>query len=261
MESLQPKPTDHHGRGCGDEMSQRSAGAAPVVFLVAAMLTAAALSLAAAQSELGTENYIVLRVNDRVVTLYDYQQALSARIGQVRTAVGVTDQQKQEWIEDAGRHVMKVLFEDLLLKSRADQLAIVIDASDVDEQLKATRERFGFENDAQFRQALTEQGMREEDFRAQLRTRMRSNAVLQREVALRVDLADEDLRRFYRDNEERFRVPERARFEEVVVLEGGVPAGRMAPLAALARTRLVSGKVATKVAEGLGEGVTAVDVG
>ena len=122
-------------------------------------------------------------------------------------------------------------------------------------------ERAGIENEEQFRDALAQQGMREQDFRNQMRKQLRSNIVRGREVAPRVDLADEDLRRFYRDNQERFAIPERARFEEVVILEGVVPADRMAPLASLARTRLTSGEAAAEVVEGLGEGATSVDVG
>ena len=156
---------------------------------------------------------------------------------------------------------MKAMFEEQLILSRADQLAVVIDESDVEQQIRATWERFGIENEEQFRDALAQSGMREEDFRQRTRVELRANVVRGREVAPRVDLADEDLRRFYRDNQERFAIPERARFEEVVILEGVVPADRMAPLASLARTRLTSGEAATEVAEGLGEGATAVDVG
>jgi len=122
-------------------------------------------------------------------------------------------------------------------------------------------DRAGIENEEQFQDALAQQGMREQDFRDQMRKQLRSNIVRGREVAPRVDLADEDLRGFYRDNEERFAISERARLEEVVILEGVVPADRMAPLASLARTRLMSGEAAADVAEGLGEGATAVDVG
>lgn len=228
--------------------------------VVVTLLAMAALPVAG-QSSPGSENRVVLRVNDRIATLYDYQRAVNGQIDQIRVAVGLTDRERQELVTDAGRLVMKTLFEELLLMSRADQLAVVIDESEVDEQVRATREQFRLESDEQFRQALAQQGMREEDFREQIRKRLRSNIVRGREVAPRVVLEDEDLRRFYRDNQERFRVPERARFEEVVVLEATVPADRMAPLAALARTRLMSGSTAAEVAEGLGEGVTDVDVG
>ncbi len=254
-------------------MIQRSPGPAPGTSWFAgrriagslagalAMLLAMAAFPVAGQSSPGAENRVVLRVNDRVATLYDYQRAVSEEVGPIRTAPGLTEPERQERIADAGRFVMKRLFEELLLMSRADQLAIVIDDSDVEEQITATRERFGIESDEQFRQVLAQQGMREEDFRERTHTQLRSNVVRGREVAPRVVVEDEDLRRFYRENEERFRIPERARFEEVVVLEAVVPADRRAPLAALARTRLMAGGTAAEVAEGLGEGVTAVDVG
>ncbi|MXX74172.1 MAG: hypothetical protein F4210_17125 [Holophagales bacterium] len=227
-----------------------------------ATLVAALVALpAAAQSEPGAENRVVLRVNDRIVTLYEYQRAVAVQIRDIRNAPGLTDLRRQELLGEVGRMIMKALFEEQLILSRADQLAVAVDESDVEEQIRAMWERAGIENEEQFQDALAQQGMREQDFRDQMRKQLRSNIVRGREVAPRIDLADEDLRRFYRDNQERFAISERGRFEEVVILEGVVPADRMAPLASLARTRLVAGEAATDVAEGLGEGSTAVDVG
>ncbi|MYH25399.1 MAG: hypothetical protein F4156_09240 [Holophagales bacterium] len=227
-----------------------------------ATLVAALVALpVAGQSEPGGENRVVLRVNDRIVTFYDYQRALAEQIRLIRNAPGLTEPQRQDQLGEVGRLVMKRQFEEQLILSRADQLAVVIDESDVEQQIRATWERFGIENEEQFRDALAQSGMREEDFRERTRVELRANIVRGREVAPRIDLADEDLRRFYRDNQERFAISERARFEEVVILEGVVPADRMAPLASLARTRLTSGEAATDVAEGLGEGATPVDVG
>ncbi|MDE2692229.1 MAG: SurA N-terminal domain-containing protein [Acidobacteriota bacterium] len=228
---------------------------------VATLVTALGAMPAAGQSEPGRENRVVLRVNDRIVTLYEYQRALAVQIRDIRNAPGLTDPRRQELLGEAGRMIMKALFEEQLILSRADQLAVVVDESDVEEQIRGMWERAGIETEEQFQDALAQQGMREEDFRDQMRKQLRTNIVRGREVAPRVDLADEDLRRFYRDNEERFAIPERARFEEVVILEGVVPADRMAPLASLAGTRLTAGTEATEVVEGLGEGATAVDVG
>lgn len=240
----------------------RRRGGADLRLTVLAALVAALVALpVAGQSEPGAENRVVLRVNDRIVTLYEYERALAEQIRQIRNAPGLTDLQRQERMGEVGRYIMKTMFEEQLILSRADQLAVVIDESDVEQQIRATWERFGIENEEQFRDALAQSGMREEDFRERTRVELRSNIVRGREVAPRIDLADEDLRRFYRDNQERFAIPERARFEEVVILEGVVPADRMAPLASLARTRLVAGEAAAEVAEGLGEGATAVDVG
>lgn len=236
-------------------------GGAALRLAVATMVTALAAMPAAGQLEPGQENRVVLRVNDRIVTLYEYQRAVAEQIRQIRNAPGLTDPRRQELLGEVGRAIMKTMFEEQLILSRADQLAVVIDESDVEQQIRATWERFGIETEEQFRDALAQSGMREEDYRERTRIELRANIVRGREVAPRIDLADEDLRRFYRDNEERFAIPERARFEEVVILEGVVPADRMAPLASLARTRLTAGTEATEVVEGLGEGATAVDVG
>ena len=241
--------------------ARRHRGADLKLAVLATLVAALAALPVAGQSEPGGENRVILRVNDRIVTLYEYQRALAEQIRQIRNTPGLTELQRQERLGEVGRFIMKAMFEEQLILSRADQLAVTVDESDVEEQMRAVRERSGIETEEQFRDALAQSGMREQDFREQMRKQLRSNIVRGREVAPRVDLADEDLRRFYRDNQERFAISERARFEEVVILEGVVPADRMAPLASLARTRLVGGEAATDVAEGLGEGATAVDVG
>ncbi len=216
---------------------------------------------AVAQSAPDRDNRVVLRVNDRIATLYDYQRAVAAQIDEIRRAPGLTEREREEQLREAGRLVMKALFEELLLMSRADQLAIVVDESDVEEQIRSTWEQFGIESQEQFEQALGQSGMREEDFRQQMRKMLRANAVRGREVAARVTVEEEDLRRSYRENQDRFRIPERARFEEVVLLEGVVSPEEMAPLAAEARAGLLAGGTAEAVAEELGDGATAVDVG
>ena len=241
--------------------TRRGRGACLRWAALAASVAALGALPAAGQSEPGTENRVVLRINDRIVTLYDYQRAVAVQIRDIRNAPGLTDLRRQELLDEVGRAMMKAMFEDQLILSRADQLAVVVDESDVEEQIRAMWDRAGIETEEQFQDALVQQGMREQDFRDQMRRQLRSNIVRGREVAPRIDLADEDLRRFYRDNEELFRIPERARFEEVVILEGVVPADRMAPLADLAHSRLADGTAAAEVAEGLGEGATAVDVG
>ena len=242
-------------------LAARRRGKDPAMAALVTLTLALSGLPAAAQSSPESDNRVVLRVNDRIVTLYDYERALNEQIRQIRNAPGLTEPQRQEQLGQVGKVIMKALFEEQLILSRADQLAVVVDESDVEQQIQATWERFGIETEEQFRDALAQSGMREQDFRDQTRKQLRSNVVRGREVAPRIELADEDLRRFYRDNEELFRIPERARFEEVVILDGAVPQDRMAPLAALAHTRLTAGGVASEVAEGLGEGATAVDVG
>jgi len=241
-------------------VSPRARTIALVPGLVGVILVVGALP-AAGQAAPDAENRLVLRVNDRIVTLYDYQRALAEETRQIRNAPGLTEPQRVELLDEAGRRIMKRFFEEQLLLSRADQLGVSVDESDVEEQIQQAWERGGIENEVQFRDALAQSGMREEDFREQMRNGLRMQIVRGREVAPRVELPDEDLRRFYRDNQDRFRIPERARFEEVVVLDGAVPEDRMAPLADLAHTRLAAGETAAEVAEGLGDGVTAVDVG
>ena len=79
-------------------------GSAALRLAVMAMLVVALGAMpAAGQSEPGRENRVVLRVNDRIVTLYEYQRALAVQIRDIRNAPGLTDPRRQELLGEAGR--------------------------------------------------------------------------------------------------------------------------------------------------------------
>jgi len=67
------------------------------------LVTALGAMPAAGQSEPGRENRVVLRVNDRIVTLYEYQRAVAVQIRDIRNAPGLTDLRRQELLGESGR--------------------------------------------------------------------------------------------------------------------------------------------------------------
>jgi parvulin-like peptidyl-prolyl isomerase len=56
-------------------------------------------------------------------------------------------------------------------------------------------------------------------FRKQVEVNLRVSTVMAREVQKRVELTEEDARRYYYEHEEEFTIPERKRLQEIVVLE------------------------------------------
>jgi parvulin-like peptidyl-prolyl isomerase len=113
------------------------------------------------------------------------------------------------------------LFRELLLDSRADQLAIEITDAQVDQQVAQLKQNFNIKTDQDFAAALAQSGLTEPQLRSQIKNNLRMQEVRGREVQSRVKVDEEDLRRYYRKNLEQFRQPEQVQLREVVVLEEG----------------------------------------
>lgn len=208
-----------------------------------ALLLAAAVGLGsgpAATAE--TLNHIVLRVNDQIATLRDYQQRIAPRLAALNRSEMDPDERRRA-LERLPREVMREMLDEMLLLSRAEQLSLSISEADLDALADRVRELNQIESLEELRRAVAQSGQTWEEFRAELAKGQRTQEVLSREVYSRVELEEDDLRLFYRDNPELFRVPELRQLREVVVLDtSGLGAGELAATAAEIRRRLQAGE-------------------
>ncbi len=186
-------------------------------------------------------NRIVLRVNDRIATLYDYEQLKRERIESIGRAE-ISPERRQELLANLGESTMRELYEELLVLSRADQLDVRIPEKSIQEALARAKASFGLETEEDFERALAQSGMTREDLREQMTRNLKIREVIGREVHTRIQLEEEDLRRHYQANLEEFRVPEKLELSELVVLEReGSDRAARAALAAELKERIDAG--------------------
>lgn len=187
---------------------------------LATVLAVAFLALFALAPPAGADvvDRVVLRVNDKIATLVDYERRRGEMMGQL-AASDLPEEQRAEVRANLGSRVFRDMLEELLLLSRADQLRIHPTEEEVDRALRVVRQDFGIASDDEFAAALASQGMSLAEFREQVRSQLRMRAVVSREVTSAIELEEDDLRRVYRAEEERFRLPERHRVREMIVLE------------------------------------------
>ena len=192
------------------------------------LLPAAVLSLllpSALPSALDAEvvNRVVLRVNDQIATLYDFEQRRDNMAREIAREE-MDPAERRQVLAQVGELAYKDLFEELLIESRADQLGITAEEGQVEQQIATMKQNFGITTDEQFTEALAQSGMTEKQLRERLQRDLRAREVMGREVQSRIDLEEEDLRRYYQKNRDQFRQPEQVQLREVVVLEeGGLP--------------------------------------
>jgi parvulin-like peptidyl-prolyl isomerase len=234
---------------------------APVAIIASAAIVVAAPPRPARAEVL---NRVVLRVNDQIATLYDYQRRRAETMRQI--AQGIQDPvERRNALDQVSENVFRDMFQELLLTSRADQLAVEVTDQEVDERLAKIRDSIGIKTEADFQTALRQNEMTLEGLRSQTRKNLRIGEVMQKEVTSKIKVKDEDLRRYYRQHVEQFTVPEQVQLREVVVLEdSGLPAAERGRIAAAVREAVLSGKsLADAVAPYAGKGQTSsvVEIG
>src|SRR6187455_1976343 len=157
--------------------------------IVSAALLVATIAAPAARAE--EVNSIILRVNDEISTLYDYQERRDARLAAISEAKALAPEERKKYVEEAPRATMREILDELLLLSRARQLVIEPGPGEIDEAMDATRQRMGIPSEEAFRAALEASHMTIADYRDRTSRSIKANQVIQREVNPRVAVPDE----------------------------------------------------------------------
>ena len=163
---------------------------------------------------------IVLRVNERISTTWDYQRRRADKVRMIQGAESLPPQQQQRMMANVGVSTMNDIFEELLMLSRADQLGIRVNEADLERALATTMQNYGMESQEQFEEALRSSGMSLDAFRENLSKSLLVQKLMGEEVHPRVTLEEEDLRRFYQNHLDEYQEPVRLHLQEVVVLSG-----------------------------------------
>ncbi|MDP9360234.1 MAG: peptidylprolyl isomerase [Acidobacteriota bacterium] len=204
--------------------------------ILALLITVSAATLSAAQ----LVEAIVIRVGDRVVTRTQYTRRLHdgfTEIEQTSTPAEVASKK-----DELRKNLPNDLIAELLIKDRADRLGLSVSADEVKDAMSRLKEQYGMKTDQEFEESLRKSGMARADMEARLRDTILMNKVFGRELRSREDLVDKELRDRYVREKERYRLPERARLREIIVIKPDDPTKvdaarqRATDLAALART-------------------------
>lgn len=220
---------------CGKSMTS---AVAVLASLLASLLAASRTTPALAEDL----NRIILRVNDEITTLYDYESRKSSDVSAILADPQLTMQKRQELIGQLGPRIMQDLFRELLLLSRAEQLRIFISDREVDDAVQELARSRGLEDPDAFRQALAATGMTLDDLREKMRREMTWSQVVSREVTSKIEVGEEELRAHYRTHKEDYSIPEKRWLKEVIVLESsGKSPDELRQLAEQIRTELAKG--------------------
>jgi peptidyl-prolyl cis-trans isomerase SurA len=157
--------------------------------------------LAAAPAPRQVVDRVVATVNGDVVTLSDLTERAGADWARVeRMEPG---KERDEARATLLRRAFDQLVAERLLADQAKALQIEVTDAQVDSAIGDIKSRNRFD-DAQFEQALAEQGLTRAEFRAQIRRELETFQVLQYKVRGRVKLSDDDVRNYYQTHPQEF---------------------------------------------------------
>jgi parvulin-like peptidyl-prolyl isomerase len=182
-----------------------------------------ALASPARAQEPSLVNEIVARVNNDIVTLVDYQNALrDFREELNRQLQGKTEAEIDAEYEKLKPSVLDFMIEDLLIEQKAKELNLDVEA-EVNQQMAQVAKENGFQNVLAFENELKKQGVDPEAFRSSIRKRLQQQLVIQREVLSPIyqRLNDKDRLKFFNEHKDAFTTPGEETISEIFLpLEG-----------------------------------------
>lgn len=160
---------------------------------------------------------IVVRVGDRIITRTQYERRLRDMYAEIDH--NAPADRKAAMKEAARLGLTNELISELLIKDRADRLAITVTDAELKEAIGRLKQQYGITTDEQFEQSLASSGLTRIEMEARLRDTLTTNKVFGKELRSREQLSDAELRDRYNREKDAFRLPERAHLREIVVLK------------------------------------------
>jgi hypothetical protein len=138
-------------------------------------------------------NEVLLRVGDRVVTVFDFKEAFEIS----KTAYAQNIRQQDEDFREAQIRLLNQLAIEMVILERAEELEISV--SD-DELQKAVSEIKSDYPEGEFEQTLIESAISYDSWRDQLKTRLTMEKVIDAELKNRITISSEDIAQHYKKN-------------------------------------------------------------
>ncbi len=152
---------------------------------------------------------VVAKVNGTAIPKTEFEQALKSV--EARAGGPIPADRKAEIY----RSVLDQLIAMKLLSAESDARHITVSDMEVDQRVAQVRQQFPSED--VFKQTLAAQGMTIDKIKQDARQSMQIEALLQSEIAPKVQVSPADLDKFYKENPEQFKQPESVRASHILI--------------------------------------------
>ena len=155
-----------------------------------------------------------VRVNDETISYQRFQGFYTEYRNSQGVAVGARGDQL-ELLKKLRREAMDLLIEQALVGQAADAAGVEAPDEEIDRSVAELRSIFDSENDYQIK--LKDEGFTDETFRAHMARMYKAKVYLDNIRMGASEVTDEDLERYYRDNQRRLTLPEQVRVRHILL--------------------------------------------
>lgn len=159
---------------------------------------------------------IVARVGDRMITRSQYLARLEDGYEEIERTTPPAEVASRK--ATLRKNLLNEMLSEILIKDRADRLGLTVTPPELQEAVKRLKAQYGINSDEEFNESLKKSGLTRAEMEARLRDTLLTNKVFSRELRSREDLTDRELRERYEREKEQYRLPERAKVREIVVV-------------------------------------------
>lgn len=160
---------------------------------------------------------VVVRVGDRIVTSTQYDKRLREATNEIEQTVAPADRPAR--VSSMRASLTEDLINELLIRDRADRIGLTVSENEIKDAVTRLKQQYGITTDEQFEASLKTSGLTRAEMEAKLRETLITNKVFARELRNRAEMTDRELREKFNREKESYRLPERARLREIVILK------------------------------------------
>jgi peptidyl-prolyl cis-trans isomerase SurA len=162
---------------------------------------------------------IVAVVNNDAITLVEVQEAVAAYRQESRGRAADSD-------EELGRQFLNRLIESRLQLQEAERDKVVVDDTEVEEELAERMKRFGAKNRAEIETMIKAQGLSVDAVKKRVRDAVRIGKVIRRKVTLRISVTEIEIDRYLAQNQDKLETGLTYHARHILVIpENGTDAG------------------------------------
>lgn len=176
-------------------------------------LLACAIFVSATLSADTVVEEIVARINNQIITRTQYQHEQQ----QVKDECQRSDPPRNEKeCSQSEQDVLRGLIDRELLLEKGKDLDITADTELV-KRLDELRKQLKLDTMEDLEKAAQAQGVSFEDFKQNMRTEIITQRVIQQEVGSKVNVSDEEVKKFYEEHKAQMAMPESVRLSEILL--------------------------------------------
>ena len=155
---------------------------------------------------------ILIRVNERIVTISDFTIRIRQELAQMQAPP--SNQELQDFTE----MLLDDMVSEMVLMERATEKRLTVEDAAVDQAIEGTREENNLQDDEAWEQALASANLTVDALRERYRRSMLLQRTVQGEVRP-VEITEEELRQYYELEKEEYSVPAKVQLQQIFLAD------------------------------------------